>query len=979
MTVIFEMNTARRSAVPPGLTSAPLWLAALLVMACGCSRGYWRQQADRDVYQAIGERINDPRWQLPRVDVSPDPESRFFDPDDADHGPLPPDDPAAHAYMLNVNGIEASKSWHRMGESFSVENPQWLNRYGLTPQMMNSATGDYTGRLPALKNVTLTDCVELSQIHSRELQSQLEDLYLSALDVTFERFQFNVRFLGIGRQEPSASATNTIVPHGPGDSFAAAGAFGVSKLLPAGGQVAAELANNTLWLFSSSNQPSSTSILSYSVIQPLFAGSGRQVVLENLTQSERNLLYQARTLARFRQSLFTNIVSDGTGSYLNLIQQIQVIRNQEQNIERLKNQVAILQSNASQRGNIVRADLDMLPEGVVIPELLQGKLRFDADDFELNWFGQTMSEEEEAALLELSGNPLIPANSQFPLAAKELIQNIRVVTTSLDVLLLQGNLATSINQLRSQERALQDSLDTFKLSIGLPPDLVLTIDDSMLRPFAVIDPKLKSLETEVTDFIHLWGELDEDDPASEQLLSLNAEFAALLEKVEQTGFGILDADVRHLKAKFETRLAGLELEEDRERVRQDVERDLLLLEDARSRLYNLKREVTEREGQMLRPTDLPPEVDAPQVPENEGDEVQPRLTKESPVPPDLMRRRDLRADILKDHEKLLRITRSLTVVEIGVRVEQIEVPDFEIPQEQVIQNAVENRVDLMNQKAVVMDLRRKMELSANLLLANVDVVVEGDIRNSGGNKPLDFSGKNSQLRSGLRFTAPLDQIDERNNYRSSLIAYQRARRDFMALEDQVKQQVRRNWRQLSVLKRNLETSRLQLRLAARQYESAVDESTAPAPVGGAGGSRVGVQGTNLLQALNSVVSAQNALILNWITYEQNRLGIYRDMGIMEIGPDGMWNDPQYRGSAGQSTQEGLPDPQTLPDAGPDDGSQEAIPNLVNPDGLGFARPLRGRAGRNLAAESVVQAAAGAGKARLLFADDQDSREEAVSD
>jgi hypothetical protein len=166
----------------------------------------------------------------------------------------------------------------------------------------------------------------------------------------------------------------------------------------------------------------------------------------------------------------------------------------------------------------------------------------------------------------------------------------------------------------------------------------------------------------------------------------------------------------------------------------------------------------------------------------------------------------------------------------------------------------------------------------------------------------------------------------------------------MVLEDTVKQGVRRNWRQLSVLRRNLETSRLQLRLAARQYDSAVDQSNAPAQVGGGGGSQGGVQGNLLIQALNSIVSAQNAVIQNWITYEQNRLGIYRDMGMMEIGPDGIWNDPQYRGTSDQYTPEELPGRQILPDGGADDGTKEAIPNLVDPPGLGRVEPRRRRLG-----------------------------------
>ncbi len=119
-----------------------------------------------------------------------------------------------------------------------------------------------------------------------------------------------------------------------------------------GAQLAAELTNNTIWLFSSGGT-SSASLLSYQLTQPLFFGAGRKIVLEALTQAERNLLYQARDLARFRQQLFTDVVAtNGAISYLGLLQTRQLIINQEENLRRLQQQVFKLQSNA-ERGKVV--------------------------------------------------------------------------------------------------------------------------------------------------------------------------------------------------------------------------------------------------------------------------------------------------------------------------------------------------------------------------------------------------------------------------------------------------------------------------------------------------------------------------------------------------------------------------------------------------------------------------------------------------
>jgi hypothetical protein len=79
-------------------------------------------------------------------------------------------------------------------------------------------------------------------------------------------------------------------------------------------------------------------------------------------------------------------------------------------------------------------------------------------------------------------------------------------------------------------------------------------------------------------------------------------------------------------------------------------------------------------------------------------------------------------------------------------------------------------------------------------------------------------------------------------------------------------------------------------LSALQYDQAVETSTAPLAPGASAGNS---QGLNLIQALNSVVSNQNNLIQIWVNYEQSRLNIYRDMGIMEIDDRGVWTDDYY--------------------------------------------------------------------------------------
>ena len=125
-------------------------------------------------------------------------------------------------------------------------------------------------------------------------------------------------------------------------------------------------------------------------------------------------------------------------------------------------------------------------------------------------------------------------------------------------------------------------------------------------------------------------------------------------------------------------------------------------------------------------------------------------------------------------------------------------------------------------------------------------------------------------------------LAERNVYRASLIAYQRARRDFMALSDTIELQVRRDLRQLDQLRVQFEISRQQLLSAARQFENARIILLGPR-------SRRSANDTttlNLLQALETLVAARNGLAQNYINYEQQRVQLLLDLEALQLDPRG---------------------------------------------------------------------------------------------
>jgi len=880
------------------------WIAWLMLGATGvstlsgCSRQFWRRQADRDSYKAIGEKLNDPHWQVPRIELTPDSRSRFFDPYDPDKEPLPPDDPAAHEMMHCVNGRKGYKNWHKLGTSFAIENPQWLSPYGISMQGVDPVNGH--AQVQLLK-VNLPQAMDLATIHSREYQLAIEDLYLDALALTGERFKLGVRYLGTAGTEPGATLSTRSDASGNVSSTLGS-AFGISQALPTGGQIAVDIANTATWMFGGGGGFSAPT-LGYSLTQPLLFRAGRKIALEPLTQAERDVLYSARTLARFRQTLFTQVAA----LYLNLLQQRQSILNTINNIRQLEDQLIAQEARDSRVTGVASAVFDGQAAQLVIPPNLAAKLRTN-ENF-LVWEG-SMSPAEEEMLLAVSAEP------EYQAAAQVLIGFKSQKTTTLSYLQLRDRLNGSQTQLAQSGRNFADTQDALKLLLGLPPNIVLEIEESALLPFELISPELMNLETAFRDMqVELGDELlplrqegvvAEPAPEFLGLKSYVTQLATLSDSLYEVGLTRVQNDFAEVNELLERTQEDWSIfadgeryfrsEEERNRLSDNIENNLRVYRFAERKfaigqstlemLTSLMNAGAEEEFFNTLDKNQSGVIELVELPEGWGE--LPRKgndpAAETYTLDDLLVEIASAARIIHD-ENLLRVSQGLEVVQVALRVELIAVNPFtldgtmRIPDiEEVVNIGIENRHDLMNTRALVMDARRRVEIAANQLEAGLDVVFAG----TQGLNPDARSRTNHS--ASLRFTTPLDQVIERNGYRTALVTYQRARRTYMEQEDRVKLAIRQSWRQIQTQEYRLEVDRTTVRNAALQYDSASLQAAGPNQT----------NALNLVGALNSVLTAQNSLVSDWVTYETNRLNIYRDMGIMELDPRGVWVDPFYQ-------------------------------------------------------------------------------------
>ena len=898
----------------------------------GCSRQFWRKQADRDAYTAIGEKINDPHWSIPRVDLTPDPRSRFYDPWDPDKRPLPPDDPTAHELMHSVNGRRGYKNWHKLGVSFAIENPHWLKPYGIDQNGVDPVGSHANVKL---QSVSIPDAMNLTSIHSREYQNSIENLYLDALNLTAERFKLGVRYLGTNRAEPSADFTARSNAAGRTTGVLAT-PFGISQTLPTGGQIAADIANSVTWVFSGNGSESSAPSIGYSLTQPLLFNAGRKIALESLTQNERSVLYSVRTLARFRQTLFTQVAS----SYLTLLQQRQNILNIENNIRQLEEQLEAQEARDRRVPGVVNAALEGVQD-LQIPAELQGQLSYDGNW--LKWRGD-MSPEQESLVLAVS------QDSDYVAAASELIDFKKQLTTSLPYLQLRDRLNQSQVILANSQRQLQDQQDSFKLLLGLPPNVDLAIDTTLLQQFELIGWDLINLERDLRTVQKDIGDkllpkqvadnpaagpsleavrnyLDALAAARDQLYEVGirrvaADFGPLEELLERTKENLtaIDPGKRYFRDETERRSLQDRLETDR-RLYRLAEREFAFGSGLLDMLRKMLSAGSEQE--LLQSLDVSGngQIELAELPESwrdlprSGD----RGALEVYTLPEVLLEAASGARDLRD-KYLLRMAQSLEVLQASLRVEQIAIMPFSLDEspripdiEEVVALGLEYRHDLMNTRAAVMDARRQVEIQANRLEAGLDVTFRGS-------QGLNPDAKNSTNHSaGLKFTTPLDQVLERNGYRQSLVTFQRARRTYMEQEDRVKQTIRSSWRQLGVQEYRLKVDRVTVRNAALQYDNASLQAQ--------GGQQIGGQGNalNVLNALNSVLTAQNGLIGDWVLYETNRLNIFRDMGIMDIDARGVWTDRFYQRMQSSVPVEGAGSPAEAPADQP-----SPVPSVVPP-------------------------------------------------
>ncbi len=721
----------------------------MLLTVSSCSREYYARDADRESYAALAER-NTGSWQIPELKIEPPPESRIFVPGRDVAPPMPPDDSYAHEYMRRANGMRGSVLWQKLPNTDTWENPDW----------MLYLDRDESGYVP----INAEKAVELGQTHSIFFRTEVENLYLNALALTLNRFEFATQWYLLNSTFYQHFGTGGFPTET--NTLTTTSNLGFRQAFASGGQLLIDFAN-TFVIEYTGGTSTVTSSISGTLIQPLLRGGGRYVRMEALTQGERQLLYAIRDFARFRKQYYFNLsMRDGGSLGLQLL--AQNIRNQEDNVRRLQQIYQLYQFLISRGGGISQVQIDQI------------------------------------------------------------------------FLSLKQAQATLIQSRTTYENA----LDSYKFTLGLPPSLPIRIEKTLLEQFALNTPDMDALQADLNG-LDLKLRQPDQAPGKSELSSLASRLEQLLERTCR------EAEV--VRTELNTRLTILPEQANDP----DEQQQLQDLKKLKERLADLFEELMKFEANL--------KENIRDLSDQEGARDWERLKRRT--------------------RELIAIHGDLLVYQTQVRVYAVELKDFPYKEEDCIQQALENRLDLMNEQARVVDSWRRVYVASNALLGGLNIVGGMNIvTEPGSDNPFDFSAKASSYRVGVQLDGPLNRQIERNTFRSSIIQYHRARRTYLNRCDSVVQAIRRNLRQLETDRLNFEIARQSLIAAARQLEA----TNIRLLIGGDLNPATGTLDT--LSALASLLQAKNTLIANWVNYETGRMQLLLDMEAIQLDERGIYRE-----------------------------------------------------------------------------------------
>ena len=188
--------------------------------------------------------------------------------------------------------------------------------------------------------------------------------------------------------------------------------------------------------------------------------------------------------------------------------------------------------------------------------------------------------------------------------------------------------------------------------------------------------------------------------------------------------------------------------------------------------------------------------------------------------------------------------------------------------------AVTNRLDVLNEVDRFEDAQRKVRVAASDLKPGLDVVVDVSLKKQFYSS---FSPEEFASTSGLKLKLPLNQLTERNAYRTSLINFEKQMRKLATELDSLRENIREGIRALEQERENYFIQKAALDLARQQVEvMPLLLQNDDADI------------RDQLEAQADLVEAQNDVTSAIVDYHVARWNLLKNLGALSVEGEQFW-------------------------------------------------------------------------------------------
>jgi outer membrane protein TolC len=209
---------------------------------------------------------------------------------------------------------------------------------------------------------------------------------------------------------------------------------------------------------------------------------------------------------------------------------------------------------------------------------------------------------------------------------------------------------------------------------------------------------------------------------------------------------------------------------------------------------------------------------------------------------------------------------------------------YEFPEDRAIELALENRLDFKVSRGQIYDAQRAVIVAADALNTEITLGGNAAVGSSRSVSSADMEDARTAADDAfysalLTVDLPFERTAEALDYRESYITLEQQVRDYQKQEDQIKLSIRNQLRDMLEARENVTIQAMAVYIARKR----VDSVNMFLEAGRA-------ETRDLLEAQDALLSAQNALSSAVVNYRIAELNIQRDMGVLEIKEQGLWQE-----------------------------------------------------------------------------------------